>query len=172
VYKELRCDFFHRDCEKEHFNYLTISKKAKGSAETTDPNKIHSHFMKGISMSRLFYFGIVTFLAISIGFAQGINGKWKGQMESPNGPMDLTFSFKVSGDSLTGTVESSMGEIPISNGKNSGKTFSFDVNVGEMTINHQCTIIGDSISMKVPGMQGDTMEIILKRLPELKKESK
>jgi len=124
-------------------------------------------------MSRLFYFGLVSFLAISIGFAQGINGKWKGQMESPNGSMDLTFNFLVSGDSLTGTVESQMGEIPISNGKINGKTFSFDVNVGEMTINHECTVMSDSISMKVPGMPGgEDTAIILKRLPESKKESK
>ncbi len=124
-------------------------------------------------MSRLFYLSLVSFFAISIGFAQNINGKWKGQMESPNGPMDLTFNFLVSGDSLTGTVESQMGEIPISNGKNNGKTFSFDVNVGEMTITHECTVMSDSISMKTPGMPGgEDMAIILKRMPESKKESK
>jgi hypothetical protein len=129
--------------------------------------------MKGTSMSRLFYLSLASFLAISIGFAQNINGKWKGQMESPNGSMDLTFNFLVSGDSLTGTVESQMGEIPISNGKNNGKTFSFDVNVGEMTITHECTVMSDSISMKTPGMPGgEDTAIILKRMPESTKESK
>jgi hypothetical protein len=129
--------------------------------------------MKGISMSRLSYFCVLTFLFFSIGFSQGINGKWKGQMQSPNGTMDLTFNFKVSGDSLTGTVESQMGELPISNGKINGKTFSFDVNAGEMTMNHQCTVMSDSISMKMPGMPGgEDMAIILKRVPELNKESK
>jgi hypothetical protein len=123
-------------------------------------------------MSRLLYFCVVVLIAMSLGFAQDINGKWKGQMQSPNGPMDLTFSFKVSGDTLTGTVESPMGEIPISNGKNNGKTFSFDVNVGEMIISHQCTVMNDSISMKVPGMQGEPMEMILKRLSEEKEKSK
>jgi hypothetical protein len=128
--------------------------------------------MKGRYMSRFLYVCVLTFLVISFGLAQDINGKWKGQMQSPNGPMDLTFNFKVTGDSLTGTVESQMGELPISNGKNNGKTFSFDLNVGEMTINHQCTVMGDSISLKVPGMQGETTEMFLKRLPESKKESK
>jgi hypothetical protein len=124
-------------------------------------------------LSRLFYFGVVTFLAISIGFAQNINGKWIGQMQTPNGPMDLTYSFKVSGDSLTGTIESPMGELPISDGKINGKSFSFDMNVGEMTMNHQCTVMGDSISMKMPGMPGgEDMAIILKRLPEINKEPK
>ena len=110
--------------------------------------------MKGISMPRLFYFCVATFLAISIGFGQDINGKWKGQIQGPNGPMDLTFNFKVSGDSLNGTVASPMGELPISNGKINGKTFSFDINANEFTISHQCTVMSDSISMKVPGMPG------------------
>ena len=123
-------------------------------------------------MSRFFYFCVVTFLAIGIGHAQDINGKWNGEMQSPNGPMELTFNFKISGDSLTGTVVSPMGEIPISNGKVNSKTFSFDVNVNEMTINHQCTVMSDSISMKVTGMPGETPGIILKRVPESSNESK
>jgi hypothetical protein len=123
-------------------------------------------------MSRSIYFVILTLFVVSVGYAQGINGKWKGQMESPNGPMDLTFNFKVSGDSLSGTVESPMGELPISNAKKKGKTFSFDVDLGEFKISHLCTAMGDSILMKVPGMEADTLEIILKPLPEVKTESR
>ena len=123
-------------------------------------------------MSRFFYFCIAIFFVVSIGHAQGIDGKWKGEMQSPNGPMELTFSFKASGDSLTGAVIGQMGEMPISNGKISGKTFSFDVSVNDMTISHQCTVMSDSISMKVQGFQGEPMEIILKRVPEAKKETK
>ncbi len=129
--------------------------------------------MKGKSMVRSFCFLVVALFAVSIGFAQDINGKWKGQMESPNGPMDLVFNFKANGDSLSGTVESPMGELPISNGKINGNTFSFLVNVGEMSMSHQCTAMGDSISMKVPGMQGgEPMELMLKRVTEVQKQSK
>jgi hypothetical protein len=129
--------------------------------------------MKGKFMVRSFCLFVVALFAVSIGFAQDINGKWKGQMQSPNGPMDLVFNFKAIGDSLSGTVESPMGELPISNGKINGKTFFFLVNAGEMTISHQCTVMGDSISMKVPGMQGgDTMELTLKRWTDVEKQSK
>jgi len=123
-------------------------------------------------MSRLVSFFVLTLLAVSIAFAQGINGKWKGQMQSPNGPVDLVFSFKVSGDTLTGSVESPMGVLPIINCKLDSNKFSFDVNAGEMTISHDCSVMGDSISMKVPWMDGDTLEIMLKRLAEPGKESK
>ena len=124
-------------------------------------------------MVRSFCLFVVAFFAVSVGFAQDINGKWKGQMQSPNGPMDLVFNFKANGDSLSGTVEGPMGEMPISNGKINGKTFFFQVNAGEMTISHQCTAMGDSIAMKVPGMQGgETMELMLKRVTEGEKQSK
>jgi hypothetical protein len=120
-------------------------------------------------MSRLLYVCLTILFLFSLGIAQDINGKWKGTMQNPNGAMDLTFNFNVTADSLTGSVESQMGELPISNGKVNGKTFTFDVSVGEMTINHQCTAMGDSISMKVPGMPGgEASEIMLKRVVEQK----
>jgi hypothetical protein len=140
--------------------------------ETRELTTVHSHVMKGEAMSRFFYFCVVTFLVMSIGNAQDINGKWKGEMQSPNGPLELTFNFKASGDSLSGTVASPMGEIPISNGKVNSKMFSFDVNVNEMTISHQCTVMSDSISMKVIGMPEEAPAIILKRVAESNNESK
>ena len=122
--------------------------------------------MKGKLMSRLLSFCVVSVLAMSIGLAQDINGKWKGQMEGPNGTMELTYTFKVAGDSLSGTTASPMGEIPFSNGKMNGKTFSFDVSFNEMTFTNQGTVMGDSISLKMPGPGGDSIELILKRASE------
>lgn len=124
--------------------------------------------MKGKTMSRFFYFCAATLLTISLGYAQDINGKWKAQMETPNGPMEMMFSFKTSGDTLTGAVEGPMGEMPISQGKIDGTTFSFDVSFNEWTIHHWCVAMGDSILMKAPGMEGDTMRMVLKRSPESK----
>ena len=123
-------------------------------------------------MVRLFSLVLAASLAVSISHAQDIDGKWKGEMQSPNGPMELTFAFKTSGDSLTGTVVGPMGEIPITNGKVGSNTFTFDVNLNEMIIGHQCTVMSDSISMKITGMPGDAPAIILKRVPETDNKSK
>jgi hypothetical protein len=124
--------------------------------------------MKGLSMSRLFYLCAATVLAVGLSYAQDINGKWKTQMETPNGPMEMMFTFKTSGDTLTGAVEGPMGEMPISQGKVDGKMFSFDVSFNEWTIHHWCEAMGDSILMKAPGMEGDTMKLTLKRFTESK----
>jgi len=123
-------------------------------------------------MVRLFSLGMAALLAVSISCSQDISGKWKGEMQSPNGAMELTFAFKTSGDSLTGSVAGPMGEIPITNGKVGSKTFTFDVNVNEMTISHECTVMSDSISMKITGMPGDAPPIILKRVQETGDKSK
>jgi len=123
-------------------------------------------------MVRSLCFVVIALFATSIGFAQGINGKWKGEMQGPNGSMELTFAFKAMGDSLTGTVTSPMGEIPITNGKVDSTKFTFDVNVNDMTISHECTVMSDSISMKITGMPGDAPPIILKRVSEADNKSK
>ena len=122
-------------------------------------------------MSRLFYFCFAIFFVMSIAHAQSIEGKWKGEIQGPNGTFDLTYNFHVVGDSLTGSLETQMGEIPISNGKIDGKKFSFDTSFNDRIISHQCTVMGDSISMKSQGMRGER-EMILKRLPESKDETK
>ena len=119
-------------------------------------------------MQRLLVLCAAVIAATSLSFAQNPTGTWKTQMETPNGPMDMMFTFKTSGDTLTGQVEGPMGPMPIIHSKKDGKTFSFDVQLGDMTINHQCVILGDSISMKVPGMGGETMSMVLKRVPEPK----
>ena len=98
--------------------------------------------------------------------AVNIDGRWQGEMDSPNmGPMVFVFNFKVDGDNLTGTIESDMGEMPISNGKVNGAEFSFDVDAGGMVISHQCIYTDDTITLTVPGF-GDNSEMILKRISE------
>jgi hypothetical protein len=54
----------------------------------------------------------------------------------------------------------------MSNGKTNGNIFSFDVSFNEMTFTNQGTVMGDSMSLKMPGPGGDTLELILKHASE------
>ncbi len=116
----------------------------------------------------LFVFVVFILGGITLTAGSKIDGKWSGKMETPNGDFELTFTFQVvNGDSLTGTVGSQMGEMEFINGKVNGDEFSFDVSFNDMTIHHSCKLLEDgTISMKVPGMQGDEMELILTRVEE------
>jgi hypothetical protein len=143
-----------------------FGRESKRFNRKNSTNNQHPHFMKGKPMSRFVFVCVLALFAISIGLAQDINGKWKAQMEGPNGAMEFTYTFKAAGDSLTGTIASPMGELPFSNGKINGKTFSFDVSFNDMTFTNQGTVLGDSLSLKMPGPGGDSMELILKRASE------
>lgn len=79
-----------------------------------------------------------------------INGKWIGKVSGPQGDFELTFNFKVEGDSLKGTNSSSMGESELTNGVVKGNDFSFDIDVQGMTITHKCKYLDDdTIEVKV-----------------------
>lgn len=72
-----------------------------------------------------------------------IDGKWIGMVRGPQGDLELTFTFKVNGDTLTGTDSSSIGVIDLTNGKVNGNDFSFDVDLNGMNISHNCKYIAN-----------------------------
>ncbi len=109
-------------------------------------------------------FAMLTLVCAVTCFASELDGKWTGKMQGPNGDSEITFTFKVSGDTLSGSVGSPMGDLPISNGKVKENTFSFDVSMGEMVISHLCTVDGETIVMKVNGFGGEPMEMVLRRV--------
>ncbi len=72
---------------------------------------------------------IVTLIAAFVltASAADVAGTWKASVETPNGTFESTFTFKVDGAALTGSVASQMGEAQISEGKIDGDKLSFAV---------------------------------------------
>jgi hypothetical protein len=96
--------------------------------------------------------------------APKIDGMWKTKVQGPQGEMELFFTFKVNGDSLTGSDSSAMGSIPLTNGIVHGKDFSFDINMQEMKISHTCSYMeSDSIDMKA-NIMDQVMDFKLSRV--------
>jgi hypothetical protein len=93
-------------------------------------------------------------------------GKWVGSVETPNGPIELTYEFKLEGEAVTGTVTSAMGSLPISNGKVAADKFTYDVQIESATITHEATVnaAGDEIAIKATGDWG-TSEYVVKKAP-------
>lgn len=91
----------------------------------------------------------------TVALAAGLDGQWLGTVETPNGPLELTYTFKVEGANLTGSIASQMGELPISNGKVDGDSFSFDLELQETVIEHEGLLSGDSIKLKSIGPWGE-----------------
>jgi hypothetical protein len=61
-------------------------------------------------------------------WATDVSGKWTAQVPGRDGqPQETTFTFKVEGDKLTGTVSGRQGDTPIADGKIGGDEISFTV---------------------------------------------
>jgi hypothetical protein len=91
--------------------------------------------------------------------ASDASGTWKATVETPNGAMENTFTLKVDGDKLTGTITmGQFGEAPISEGKVDGDNVSFlvvrEFNGNQFRINYKGKVAGDEMKLtgEVVGM--------------------
>ena len=106
-------------------------------------------------------------LSAAVSLAADLNGRWEGTINGGNGDMQLVFHFKVNGAVLTGSVETPNGSADISEGKVDGDKLSFKTHFQDTEINHEGTISGDTIQLKVEGPWGES-EMQLKRAAEEK----
>jgi hypothetical protein len=93
---------------------------------------------------------VVTFLAAAANAAD-ITGNWKADLETPQGKVQVAYSFKQVGETLTGTWQVAQSPtIQISEGKVTGNNVTFIVKVdanGGMTFAHAGNIAGDEIQL-------------------------
>ncbi len=64
---------------------------------------------------------------LTVAWAADVNGKWTAEVPGRQGNQTSTFTFKVEGGKLTGTVSSPQGEAAISDGKVEGDDVAFTV---------------------------------------------
>src|ERR1700761_8170324 len=87
-----------------------------------------------------------------VGFATiaNLNGKWKGTLKTDQGDeYPLLYNFRIDGDQLTGTAKTPKGDLPINDGKITGDTFSFDVMINNIEIDHTGKFYGDSVGVDI-----------------------
>jgi hypothetical protein len=117
-----------------------------------------------------------TMIFLAAGFAiaapqnAAIDGRWRGTLNTVNGPLKETYNFKVKGRILTGTEESPMFSRSISEGKVNGDKISFKTSVSGHSIEHRGTVSGDTIQLKNFGPYGE-FDVTLKRVSSEKKSA-
>jgi hypothetical protein len=95
---------------------------------------------------------IVLLLCLGAASAADLNGKWKGDMKTPNGDMlEINFNFQVNGEKLTGTVANTYGEEQITEGTVKGDAISFVVMAGggQFKITYKGTVAGEDLKFHV-----------------------
>ena len=95
--------------------------------------------------------------------AADVSGKWSGQVPSRGEAAAATFTFKVDGDKLTGTMTSPQGEVSLQEGKVSGDQISFSTTGGNAKILFQGTVAGNEMKMTRTREGGQAREFTLKR---------
>ena len=86
------------------------------------------------------------------GFAtiENLNGRWTGTLKTDQGDeYPLAYNFKIDGGQLTGTAKTPKGDMPINDGEITGNTFSFNVIVNKMEIDHTGKFYGDSVGVDI-----------------------
>ncbi|MEO5821395.1 MAG: hypothetical protein ABIT71_12900 [Vicinamibacteraceae bacterium] len=108
---------------------------------------------------------VMTIGLAATAFAADVTGKWVGSVETPNGPIELTYEFKADGESLTGTVASAMGSLPINKGKVAAGVLTYEVALEGSVITHEAKIneAGTEIMVKATGDFG-TSEYVVKKV--------
>ena len=99
-------------------------------------------------------------IAACVMFAADLNGTWKGTADTPNGPAERTFVFKVDGQKLTGETTSSLfGKSAIEDGKVNGDEISFVVPVQyegqDFKFNYKGKLAGEDLRLTVTIPQMD-----------------
>jgi len=102
--------------------------------------------------------------------AADLAGKWSGDVPGRGGDTTpTTFTFKVDGEKLTGSMTAAQGELPLQEGKVSGSQVSFsttfDAGGNSIKILYKGTLSGDQLKMtrQREGGSGQAREFTLKR---------
>ena len=83
--------------------------------------------------------------------AMDLNGKWKGEMQTPNGPLEINLDLHVDGEKLTGTVANTYGTEQITDGTVKGDAISFIVMAGDgqFKITYKGKVVGEDLKFHV-----------------------
>lgn len=121
-------------------------------------------------MKRILYASVAALLLgmVSLISAADATGKWTAEMPGRQGnTMKQTFTFKVDGATLTGTVSGRNGDTPIENGKVDGDTITFEVtrsfNGNSFTTKYTGKVSDDKLTLSYPSRNGDTREVTATR---------
>ena len=112
----------------------------------------------------LMWVAVAGVLLAAAALAADVAGTWKAEFTSPDGQQRVnTFTFKVDGGKLTGTVAGSQDETQIQNGKVAGDEISFTAERPFGKFTYSGKISSDEIKFKVD-FDGNAFDMTAKRV--------
>ena len=119
-------------------------------------------------MRTILHLTTVCLIAVCVQAADLV-GKWSGDVPGRGGATaPATFTFKIDGEKLSGTLSGAQGELPMQEGKVTGNQVSFsttfDAGGNSIKIVYKGTLAGDQLKMtREREGSGNSTEFTLKR---------
>lgn len=101
--------------------------------------------------------------------AVNISGKWSAKIDSPMGTMDTVLEFQQTGNQVSGTISSEMGEWEITDGLLSENNLSFTIQANIMGESMELAFEGTATQEKIEGtinFAGGSAELQASRIPD------
>jgi hypothetical protein len=116
---------------------------------------------------RLFMLGMLVIASAFVfsASASSVDGKWKTTLQTPEGNLEVIYTFKVDGEKLTGQASTYMGDAQINNGKVGENEYSFELDTGMYVIYNKFKMEEGVIKLTMD-VEGYLMDAILKRVEE------
>jgi hypothetical protein len=100
-------------------------------------------------------------------FAAPVDGDWSGSLDTPNGPVMVSYTFKADGTTLAGTTTGPDGsKVAIKDGKIDGNnitfTIDFDMQGTAMSFKYTGVVSADGIALATD-FQGQAMNFTVKK---------
>ena len=120
-----------------------------------------------MTLRTIFVAAMVVCMMTAVAFAASIDGKWTGEMQTPNGSRPVTFTFAADGSTLNGSTTGRGGETKITNGKIDGENITFDVvremQGNTMTMHYTGKVSGSELKLKMQMGDREPREMTLKK---------
>lgn len=119
-----------------------------------------------MQLARLAFSALLSAFAV---FAADVNGKWTAEINTNNGPVQVTMQFKAEGETLTGVMSTHMGDLPIKEGKVKGDELSWVATVdrdgNSMRIQSKAKVTGAemNVTVTIEGREDRTIEYTAKK---------
>jgi hypothetical protein len=105
----------------------------------------------GMHRHQLLKSALFLLIVAAVASAADITGNWKADLETPQGKVQVNYTFKQEGETLTGTWQAAQSPtVQITEGKVTGDKVTFVVKVdpnGGLTFAHEGKIDGDEIQL-------------------------
>ncbi len=100
-------------------------------------------------MKNKFAFTALLLFCFTVCFAMTADptGKWTGVADSATGSMEVTYTFKVEGQKLTGSIEGPEGSLDLENGSYKDSVLSFDLPINGRLLHQVGKYYGDSVTI-------------------------